>query len=83
MSEAARVAGFVTDTNDRRLHFVCELMATVVGLWGMNALTVREHDTLLVIDCGHAMIDSTIYEVERENPLRCKELTEPTGDVCG
>jgi hypothetical protein len=58
-------------------------MATTIFCSKTGLLNIRQHEAILIVDCGKGTVDLTAYEVMGENPLKVKELTPSTGDSCG
>lgn len=76
-------AGFLRDADDQRLLFISEPMASILCVSAASSLPLKRLETLLIVDCGHAMIDLMAFEVQGETPLSVKELTAASGDFCG
>jgi hypothetical protein len=76
-------AGFLRDADDQRLLFISEPMASILSVSATSSLPLKRLETLLIVNCGHTMIDLMAFEVKEETPLSVKELTAASADFCG
>lgn len=80
---AIQRAGYLRDESDGRLLLVAEPMGTALYCERSGLVNLKQHDALIIVDCGEGTVDLIAYEVIGENPFAVTECTAGSGDSCG
>ncbi|KAL2816219.1 hypothetical protein BDW59DRAFT_153354 [Aspergillus cavernicola] len=72
--EIARMAGF-EDSNEEKLHFISGPEAALFHADSLTPSTFHIGDSILVLDCGGHIVETTIYEIKSKAPLNLERQT--------
>ncbi|KAF2815673.1 uncharacterized protein BDZ99DRAFT_432368 [Mytilinidion resinicola] len=76
-------AGYVQDVNDPRVTLMSGPEASAHFCFKTGLLNLKQHDAVLIVDCGASFVDLVALELRSESPFRVQECTGSSGDACG
>eukprot|EP01124_Arcella_intermedia_P016053 TRINITY_DN22589_c0_g1_i1.p1 TRINITY_DN22589_c0_g1~~TRINITY_DN22589_c0_g1_i1.p1 ORF type:complete len:749 (+),score=156.13 TRINITY_DN22589_c0_g1_i1:3-2249(+) len=72
-----------TQFKDPPIHLVLEPEAALFAFVKDNMDTIKDGDTILVVDAGGGTNDFVLHKVIQKSPLKVYEMCEPRGGLCG